>query len=123
VDDAFGRYYEDLRSLGSASLSSAGAARVRVPGGIPLTLLLKGRDGEALSFRDGAPFSGQMRQREAIQLYPGERLRQSIPRGLFDGLCGGCHGSISGRELDIVVDVDVLTSASRDTSGAVVDLR
>jgi hypothetical protein len=35
-----------------------------------------------------------------------------MPRKLFNGVCAGCHGSVSGRELDIAVDVDVLTSAS-----------
>jgi hypothetical protein len=123
VQDDFGRYFEELRSLGGASLSAAGSVRVRVPGGIPLTLQLTDRDGDVLSFGDDAAFSGAMRQREAMQIYPGERLRQSMPRELFDGLCGGCHGSISGRELDVVVDVDVLTSASRDRSAEVVDLR
>ena len=53
-----------------------------------------------------------MLQREATQFYPGEHIRQSMPRGSFNGLCGGCHGSISGRELDIAVDIDVLTRAS-----------
>jgi mono/diheme cytochrome c family protein len=36
-----------------------------------------------------------------------------MPRRLFNGVCAGCHGSISGRELDSAVDVDVLTSASQ----------
>jgi hypothetical protein len=48
-----------------------------------------------------------------MQYYPGEHLKQSMQRKLFDGVCAGCHGSISGRELDIAVNVDVLTSASR----------
>jgi hypothetical protein len=54
-----------------------------------------------------------MRQREEMQYYPGEHLKQSMPRRLFNGVCAGCHGSISGRELDVVVDVDVLTGASQ----------
>ena len=36
-----------------------------------------------------------------------------MPRTFFNQLCGGCHGSISGRELDVSTDVDVLTQASR----------
>jgi hypothetical protein len=32
---------------------------------------------------------------------------------LFNGMCGGCHGSITGYELDVAVDVDVLTQASQ----------
>jgi hypothetical protein len=27
-------------------------------------------------------------------------------------LCGGCHGSVSGAELDVVANPDILTSAS-----------
>jgi hypothetical protein len=65
-----------------------------------------------------------MRQREAMQFYPGERSKQSLPRTLFNGVCAGCHGSISGRELDVGVNVDVLTSASRTlASDDLVDLR
>jgi hypothetical protein len=33
-------------------------------------------------------------------------------------VCGGCHGSISGSELDVVVTPDVLTGASRSLSSA-----
>jgi hypothetical protein len=73
---------------------------------------LLGADDKPLSFAAGAPFKGAMRQREEIQFYPGEHLKQSMQRKLFNGVCAGCHGSVSGRELDIAVDVDVLTSAS-----------
>jgi hypothetical protein len=60
----------------------------------------------------GMPFTGQMIQRETMQFYPGENSRQSMPRGFFNALCGGCHGSISGREIDVAADVDILTRAS-----------
>ena len=46
-----------------------------------------------LDFEKGAPFSGAMRQREAMQFYPGEHAKQALQRHLFDGLCAGCHGS------------------------------
>jgi hypothetical protein len=75
-------------------------------------LAVLGPDGQALQFGADAPFSGAMRQREELQFYPGERGRQSMPRRLFNGVCGGCHGSVSGRELDVVVNPDVLSSAS-----------
>jgi hypothetical protein len=45
-----------------------------------------------------------------------------MPRQLFDGLCAGCHGSVSGRELDVGVRVDVLTSASRTETNRTQDL-
>jgi hypothetical protein len=51
-------------------------------------------------------------QREEMQFYPGEVVRQGFRRELFDGMCGGCHGSISGRENDIAVNPDILTQAS-----------
>ncbi|HKP56476.1 MAG TPA: hypothetical protein VJV78_07145 [Polyangiales bacterium] len=113
VSDAFGEFYQDLRELGQADLEPDGSLRVQVPGGVPLMLELGDREGKALSFGPNAPFSGTLRQREENQFYPGERAKQSMPRRLFNGVCAGCHGSVSGRELDIAVDVDVLTSASR----------
>jgi len=93
-----------------------------LPAGVPLSLALTGGGGEVLPFGDGGQFSGEMRQREAFQLYPGERLRQSMPRQLFNGLCAGCHGSISGAELDVGVSVDVLTSASQTETNRTVEL-
>ena len=35
-----------------------------------------------------------------------------VPRRLFNGVCGGCHGSISGLETDVAVTADALTGAS-----------
>jgi hypothetical protein len=113
VMDRYGSFYEKLHSFGGASLASDGSLRVRLPGGVPLTFALTGDGGKILSFPSGAPFSGPMRQREATQFYPGERVKQGMGRQLFNGVCAGCHGSISGRELDIGISVDVLTSASR----------
>jgi len=110
--DSFGQYFEDLRSLGSAPLAADGSVRVRLPGGVPIAAAALDGDGKLLGFGAGAPFKGPMRQREELQFYPGERAHFSMPRRLFNGICAGCHGSITGRELDIVVDVDVLGSAS-----------
>lgn len=112
VSDAFGEFYQDLRSLGRAELAEDGSIRVRLPGGVPIEIAATGATGELLSFGAGAPFTGPIRQREELQFYPGERGKQSMPRRLFNGVCGGCHGSITGRELDVVVNVDVLGSAS-----------
>jgi hypothetical protein len=124
VEDEHGRFFQSLRSLGRAALQADGSARVRLPGGTPLMLALTGEDGHVLTFADDAPFAGPMRQREAMQFYPGERAKQAMPRDLFDGICGGCHGSVSGRELDVGVDVDVLTSASATfASDELIDLR
>jgi hypothetical protein len=55
-------------------------------------------------------------QREEMQFYPGEDSRQAFRQEQFVGLCGGCHGSVSGRELDIAIKPDILTSASQVTA-------
>jgi hypothetical protein len=123
IEDDFGRFYQSLRSLGSARAAPDGSLRARVPAGVPLTMALTNAEGGLLSFQGGSPFDGVMRQREAFQVYPGERMRQGIPRTFFDGLCGGCHGSVSGDELDIGIRVDVLTSASRTLADDTEDLR
>jgi hypothetical protein len=122
VEDELGRYYESLTSLGWVAVAKDGSARVRLPAGVPLSLALTGPKGDVLPFPDDAAFSGPMRQRETFQLYPGERMRQSMPRRLFDGICAGCHGSVSGAELDVGVRVDVLTSASLTEAGRATEL-
>ena len=43
-------------------------------------------------------------------------MTPGVPRKLFNGVCGGCHGSISGSELDIAVTPDALTGASASLS-------
>jgi hypothetical protein len=112
TSDSFGQFYQDLRPLGRAPLAEDGSIRLRLPGGVPIELAVLGTGAEPLKFDEGAPFQGPLRQREELQFYPGERAKQSIPRRLFNGVCAGCHGSITGRELDVVVNVDVLGSAS-----------
>ncbi len=113
ITDKFGEFYQELRSMGTAPLKSDGSLRVRMPGGMPFSVEAADAAGKPLMFGEGGPFTGPVRQREELQFYPGERVRMSIPRRLFNGVCGGCHGSISGRELDVVVSVDVLTTASK----------
>ncbi|MCB9593565.1 MAG: PD40 domain-containing protein [Sandaracinaceae bacterium] len=116
VNDDFGMMFLDRRSLGHVSLNPDGSAHFRYCGGVPIVLGLTGWDGSPLPFGEGAPFTGDMIQREQMQFYPGERAHQSFRRQLFNGLCAGCHGSITNRELDVVVDIDVLTSASQAQS-------
>jgi mono/diheme cytochrome c family protein len=53
---------------------------------------------------------------EEHQVSPGEYITPGVPRRLFNGVCGGCHGSISGNELDVAVTVDALTGASVSSS-------
>ena len=60
----------------------------------------------------GAPAAPRF-QREEMQFYPGEYAHQSFPARFFDGFCGGCHGSVSGLEVDLALQPDILTQASR----------
>ena len=49
---------------------------------------------------------------EEHQLAPNEYITPGPPRALFNNICAGCHGSLSGSELDIAVSADALTGAS-----------
>jgi hypothetical protein len=112
VNDDYGQLYLRHEELGHLGFRGDGSAKMLVRGGHPLVLRLTDSDGRTLSFEDGGALTGEMVQREEMQFYPGEHTRQSFRRPLFNGLCAGCHGSITGAELDIAVKIDVLTSAS-----------
>ena len=117
VTDGFGQVFVDYRPLGSVDAYSDNSLKFRVPGGVPVLLRVNDGAGNALTFPADDPlFTGEQIQREQMQFYPGERLNQSFPRDLFDGVCGTCHGSVEGPELDVAVDVDVLTRASETTA-------
>jgi hypothetical protein len=81
------------------------SARVKLPGGVPFVVHLPDT---ATSMKLGLP----RWQREAMIFAPGETAHQSFRRDLFDGLCAGCHGSVSGRPVDAAVRPDILTEAS-----------
>lgn len=112
VDDSFGRSFVRQERLGWVPLFGDGSARMRVPGGLALSFEMTDGSGTPLDLPEGFVLSGPDRQREHEQYYPGERIQRSIPRRFFNGVCGGCHGSLSGRELDIAVNLDVITGAS-----------
>jgi hypothetical protein len=106
ASDEFGSVYVRRRSLGSAVPDAEdGSARVRLPGGVPFNLAVRVQ-------LEGDTEPRLHHQREANQFYPGESARQSFPRALFDGVCGGCHGSVSGLENDVATNPDILTRAS-----------
>jgi hypothetical protein len=106
TNDAFGPLYARRRSLGAVVPNSAdGSARVRLPGGVPFNLALQVQ-------LEGDAEPTLHHQREAMQFYPGETARQSFRRELFNGVCAGCHGSVSGLENDIATNPDILTRAS-----------
>jgi hypothetical protein len=114
--DEFGQVYVRRELLGAASAEADGSVKIRVPGGVPILLALTDAAEDPLSFGAGRPFTGEMVQREEMQFYPGERSNQSFQARFFNGLCAGCHGSLTGRELDIAVSIDILSSASRTLS-------
>lgn len=106
VNDAFGQVYVRRRLLGTASPFADGSARIRVPGGAPLVFA---------PLVQLAADSGPVRhhQLEQVQFYPGERANQSFQPSLFNGVCAGCHGALSGEDADISVNPDILTQASQ----------
>jgi hypothetical protein len=93
--------YVDRVSLGSVPLASDHSVKVYVPARKPLILELVDGAGKPV-----------LTMREEHQVSAGEYITPGVPRQLFNGVCGGCHGSISGSELDVAVDVDALTGAS-----------
>ncbi|MET0593625.1 MAG: hypothetical protein ABW133_13055 [Polyangiaceae bacterium] len=103
--DAFGSLYARRRQLGSIPLFDDGSARVVLPGGVPV--ILRG------NFELAGAGTAQRFQRESMQFYPGEYAHQAFPARFFDGFCGGCHGSVSGAEVDLSLQPDILTQASR----------
>jgi len=93
--------YQDRSVIGSAGLESDHSLKVDLPSRTPLIFELVDGSGNAI-----------FTMREEHQLGPGESISPGVPRALFNGVCGGCHGSISGLELDVAVTPDSLTGAS-----------
>jgi len=93
--------YSQLNMLGSAGLASDGSAHVRLPSLTPIIMELQDGNGNSL-----------FKMTEEDQLGPGEFISRGVPQSFFNSVCGGCHGSVGGRELDVAIDPDALTSAS-----------
>ena len=106
-----GKVFVKRRLLGSVRVASDGSTHVLLPGGVPIVLHLP-----------DTPESQKMKlpryQREEMEFGLGEVVNQSMPgsnannSNFFDGLCGNCHGSVSGRQVDVAVRPDFLTQAS-----------
>ena len=110
------RVYEEIPP------ASAGAAATRMLQGTAsfesdrsLKVILPARKPLILEFIDGSG-SPVFTMTESHQLTSGEYITPGPPRALFDSICGGCHGSLSGSELDVVVSPDALTGASISAS-------
>ena len=93
--------YISRNSLGQASFESDKSLKVFLPAGKPLIL----------EFVDGSG-SPVLTMSEEHQVSPNEYITPGVSRNLFNNVCGGCHGSKSGDELDIAVSADALTGAS-----------
>ena len=93
--------YESRQLLGSAPLAEDGSVKIVVPSATGVVLELQ--DGDHRSI---------VKMTEEHQLGPGEQISMGITAPLFNAVCGGCHGSISGHELDVSVTPDALTGAS-----------
>ncbi len=95
-----GATFQNWSLVDTFALAADGSAFVRVPAGEPVVLELRDGDSKLLTMT------------EEHQFGPGEQTSLGISRNFFDGVCGGCHGSIEGPELDVVVNPDALTGAS-----------
>jgi WD40-like Beta Propeller Repeat len=93
--------YVDRTVVGSAKLEKDKSLKVLVPAGKPLILeLIDGKGNSVLTMT------------EEHQVSAGEYITPGPPRKLFNAICGGCHGSILGPEVDVAVSADALTGAS-----------
>ncbi|HWZ91895.1 MAG TPA: hypothetical protein VNW92_23690, partial [Polyangiaceae bacterium] len=104
--DVYGKVYVRRGLLGAPPLYTDSSASVAIRGGMPLVL-----QAHIKLAADGAPTDHF--QREEMQFYPGEVVRQGFRRTLFNGICAGCHGSLTGYDTDIAANPDILTQASR----------
>jgi hypothetical protein len=104
--------FESRTMIGKVALADDGSVKVRVPAQQGMIFELQDEAGTSI-----------VKMTEEHQLGPGEMIsmgvRQTITSAttgetvhLFDAVCGGCHGSVSGKETDIVVTPDALTGAS-----------
>ena len=98
--------YQNRKLLGTVPLADKDhSVRLQLPSMTPLVLELLDGDGGKL-----------FTMAEEDQLGPGERISRGVPQRFFNSVCGGCHGSVSGLELDIALDPDALTGASVSVS-------
>jgi len=97
--------FESRQLLGTAPLADDGSVRIQVPS----------QTGVVLELQD-AKHGTLVKMGEEHQLGPGEQISMGISEPLFNAVCAGCHGSISGQEVDVQVSPDALTGASASKS-------
>jgi hypothetical protein len=99
--------FENRTLLGRAALASDGSVRVQLPS----------QTGVVLELQDDK-MSSVVKMSEEHQLGPGEQISMGIVQPLFDAVCAGCHGSVTGHEVDVRVSPDALTGASASVSAS-----
>jgi hypothetical protein len=97
--------YQNRSLLGRAQLADDGSVRVQVPSATGVVLELQDDKQNSV-----------VKMTEEHQLGPGEQISMGIVQPLFDAVCAGCHGSVSGHEVDVRVTPDALTGASASIS-------
>lgn len=97
--------YQSRSLLGRAQLADDGSVRVQVPSATGVVLELQDDKQNSV-----------VKMTEEHQLGPGEQISMGIVQPLFDAVCAGCHGSVSGHEVDVRVTPDALTGASASLS-------
>jgi len=97
--------FESRQLLGTAPLADDGSVRVQLPS----------QTGVVLELQDDK-HNSVVKMGEEHQLGPGEQISMGIVEPLFDAVCAGCHGSVSGHEVDVRVSPDALTGASSSIS-------
>jgi len=97
--------YQSRMLLGRAALADDGSVRVQVPSATGVVLELQDDKQNPV-----------VTMGEEHQLGPGEQISMGISQSLFDAVCAGCHGSVSGQEIDVQVSPDALTGASASIS-------
>jgi hypothetical protein len=99
--------YQNRSLLGRAQLADDGSVRVQLPSATGVVLELQDDKQNTV-----------VKMGEEHQLGPGEQISMGIVQPLFDAVCAGCHGSVTGHEVDIRVTPDALTGASASLSAS-----
>ncbi len=94
--------FQSRKDVGTFPLQADGSIRVILPA----------QQGVILELVDGDK-KPVVTMTEEHQLGPGETVSMGVSEKLFDVVCAGCHGSVSGSELDVGVSADALTGASQ----------
>jgi hypothetical protein len=97
--------FESRQLLGTAKLADDGSVKIKVPSATGVVLELQDDKHNSI-----------VKMREEHQLGPGEQISMGITEPLFNSVCAGCHGSVSGHEIDVQVTPDALTGASVSSS-------